>query len=322
MVGITPLVRLRCLPEEVSAVLGARGEGAELLPGAREGVPGLACLVERGDGRCGGLLEVRLPLPAAAEQRPDRVTAGLQRGLGRRVPLEPGTQGHELVGEQARPRVPHRELHLLGPPGDLGLLPERGELPAQLPREIGQPCEVRLHRVELPHGLLAPAAVLEDSRGLLDEAPPFLGCGVQHLVQLALADDDVHLAAQSGVGEEFLDVEEPAAPAVDGVLGAARPEERAGDRHLGVLDGQGAVGVVDGERHLGAPERGPAGRPGEDDVLHPAAAERLGPLLAHDPRERVDDVGLPGPVGPDDGGDARLEVEGGCRGERLEPSHG
>ena len=48
---------------------------------------------------------------------------------------------------------------------------------------------------------------------------------------------------------------------------------------------------------------------GEDDVLHLAAAQRLGALLAHDPGERVDDVRLARAVGADDAGDARFERE-------------
>ena len=98
---------------------------------------------------------------------------------------------------------------------------------------------------------------------------------------------------------------------------------RAGDRDLGVVDRQRAVGVVDGER---APRRGPAAaRPdgaGEDDVLHLAAAQRLGALLAHHPGQGVDDVGLARPVGPDDAGDAGLEVQGRRGREGLEALEG
>ena len=36
------------------------------------------------------------------------------------------------------------------------------------------------------------------------------GVGVQDRVELALADDDVHLAADAGVGEQLLDVEQAA----------------------------------------------------------------------------------------------------------------
>ena len=124
------------------------------------------------------------------------------------------------------------------------------------------------------------------------------GPGVDDLVELALPDDDVHLPAEAGVGQQFLDVQQPAMVAVDRVLALPGPEQQAADRHLGVVDRQGAVAVVDGQRDLGAAEGGAAGGAGEDDVLHLAAAQRLGPLLAHDPGEGVHDVGLARPVGP------------------------
>ena len=122
------------------------------------------------------------------------------------------------------------------------------------------------------------------------------GRGVQHGVELALPDDHVHLAAEAGVAQQLLHVEQAAGLAVDRVLAAAVAEQGAADRDLGVVDRQRAVGVVDGEGDLGAAERAPGGGAGEDDVLHLAAAEGLGALLAHHPGEGVDDVALAGAV--------------------------
>ena len=36
-----------------------------------------------------------------------------------------------------------------------------------------------------------------------------LRCGLQDRIELALADDDVHLAADAGVTQQFLHVEQP-----------------------------------------------------------------------------------------------------------------
>jgi hypothetical protein len=167
--------------------------------------------------------------------------------------------------------------------------------------------------------------VLEDAGGLLDERPPVLRTPGEDGVELPLPDDDVHLPADAGVAEQFLDVEQAHLVAVDLVLALAGAVHTAGDRHLGVLDRQGAVGVVDGQRHLGTAQRGAAGGAGEDDVLHLAAAQALGALLAEDPRDRVDDVGLARAVRADDGGDPGLEPErrGGREGlEALERQAG
>jgi hypothetical protein len=160
--------------------------------------------------------------------------------------------------------------------------------------------------------------VLEHARRLLDEGPAAHRVGMQDGVELALADDDVHLAADAGVGQQLLDVQQAAGVTVDLVLAAAVAEHDPRDGDLGVLDRQHAVGVVDGQRYLGAAQRGSPGGAGEDDVLHLAAAQRLGTLLAHDPAQRVHDVGLAGPVGADDAGDTGFEAQRRRRGERLE----
>src|SRR5215475_2711191 len=139
---------------------------------------------------------------------------------------------------------------------------------------------------------------------------------------MALAHDDMHLPAQAGVGEQLGDVEQAALVAVDEVLALARAEQQPADRDLGVVDRERAVGVVDGQRDLGPPQRRPRGGAGEDDVLHLAATQGLDPLLAHDPGEGVDDVRLARPVRADHAGDARLEPQGRGRGEGLEPAQG
>ena len=234
---------------------------------------------------------------------------------------ELGAQAHELVGVEARLRVADDGRDGGGLAGDLGLLAEGFELPAQLAGEVAQPGEVRLHRFELAKGLLLAPAVLEDSRGLFDEAPAVFGARLQHAVKAPLTDDDVHLTAETRVAEQLLHVEQTTALAVDRVLARAVAEERPTDRDLAVLDRQRAVGVVDRQLHLGPAERSARRGAGEDDILHLAAAEGLRPLLPHDPGERVDDVRLARAVGPDDARDAGFERERRRLRERLEALH-
>ena len=71
---------------------------------------------------------------------------------------------------------------------------------------------------------------------LFDEAAPRFGVGPQDLVELALADDDMHFAAHSGIAQQFLDVQQPALLGVDGIFRAAIAEQGATDGHLGVFD--------------------------------------------------------------------------------------
>ena len=254
-------------------------------------------------------LELGLALAAAGQLGLDLLAALDQHGLVGHLLLERGAGGDQVVGDQAGAGVAHVGLHGGGLAGDLGLATERLELAPDLAEQVVEAGQVAVGGVELAERLLLALAVLEDAGGLLDEAAPVLRRRVQDRVELALADDDVHLAADAGVAQQLLDVEQAARAAVDGVLRAAVAEHRAADRDLGVVDRQRPVGVVDRQLHLGAAQRRATGRAGEDDVLHLAAAQRLGALLAHHPGERVDDVGLARAVGPDDAGDAGLELQ-------------
>ena len=182
-----------------------------------------------------------------------------------------------------------------------------------------QPGQVGLGGVELAQRLFFAFAMFEDACGFLDEPAPVLGRSVQDGVELALPDDDVHLAPDAGVTEELLDIEKAAGLAVDRVVGAAVAKHRPRNGYLGVVDGQSPVCIVDREHDLGAPEGCPTRCAREDDVFHLAATKGLGSLLTHHPGQRVDHVGLAGTVWSDDTGDARLELQG-CRGGKgLEP---
>ncbi len=71
--------------------------------------------------------------------------------------------------------------------------------------------------------------------------------------------------------------------------------------------------------HFGGRGRLPRVAAAEDDVLHPIAAQALGALLAHHPRDGVGDVALAAPVRADDGGDPLVEGQLRAIGERFEP---
>ena len=143
--------------------------------------------------------------------------------------------------------------------GGGGLALERTDLTLHLPDQVEQALEVLLGRGQAALGPLAPAAVLEDAGRLLDDRPAVLGAGLEDGVEVALADDHVLLAADAGVGEQLLDVEQPARRPVDRVLAVPGAEQRPGDGDLGQVGRQLAGAVVDGERHLGPTEGRPAG---------------------------------------------------------------
>ena len=259
LVGVAPGARLLGVGGAggVADPLGGQRLGAAqplAQPGQRE--PGL---LGRGPARAGP--RAAPPRGAASVSRAcgdlglDLLAARDQDRLVGHLLLQRGARGDQVVGQQPGAGVADVGLHGRGPAGHLGLPAERLELAPDLGEQVVEPGQVALGGVELAERLLLALAVLEDAGGLLDEAAPVLGGRVQDRVELALADDHVHLAADAGVGQQLLDVEQPARVAVDGVLGAAAAEHGAADRDLGVLDRQRAVGVVDGQH---APRRGPA----------------------------------------------------------------
>ena len=116
-------------------------------------------------------------------------------------------QFDDLVGEQPGARIAHGRRDLLGLFRDLGLVPERLELPSDFARKVREPKQVRLHRLEFAQSLLFAAAMLENSGCLFNEPAAILRRRVQHGVELTLADDDVHLAAEPRVAQQFLHIE-------------------------------------------------------------------------------------------------------------------
>lgn len=231
--------------------------------------------------------------------------------------------------EQLAPMVGRqRELEHLGSglqplvARGLARLPlERRDLPPDLCEHVRHAQQVLLGGLELALRLLAPRLVPADPGRLLDQVAPVLGPGRDDRGDLALFDDRVAPRADAGVAEEVVDVAQPAGGLVDQVLGLAAAVEPSRDLDLRIAreGGRGpALGVVEGEHHLGH-----AGRPaelgaGEDHVLHALAAQAPRGLLAHAPAHRVDHVRLAAAVGTHDAGDARLEAEDGTVGKGLE----
>ncbi len=202
-----------------------------------------------------GLLEAAFAQLGLVELLLQHDALGLALRLAAADVGDGGAQLDDLVREQAGAGIACDRGDRGRLLGDLGLLAEGLELAADLAGKVAQTGEVRLHRLELAERLLLAPPVLEDAGRLLDEPAPVLGTRVQHRVELALPDDHVHLAAETGVAQQLLHVEQAALLAVDRVLAAAVAEQRATDRDLAVLDRQRAIGVVDRQQHLGAAER-------------------------------------------------------------------
>jgi hypothetical protein len=109
-----------------------------------------------------------------------------------------------------------------------------------------------------------------------------------------------------------VDVAQAARRLVEFVLARAVAENAPRDRDFVVGDAEVLLAIAEGQRHLGHAERRARLGAGKDHVLHFAAAQRLGRLLAEHPADAVEDVAFAAAVGPDNGGDSGVKFEGGA----------
>ena len=202
--------------------------------------------------------------------------------------------------------------------GGLGLLLEGTERPAHLAELVGETLQVRLGAGKAAQSLLLAQPVGGHTRGFLEDGAPLGRLGVEDGVDTALRDDHVAVAAHSGGGKQFGDVDQAGRRGVDGVAAVTAAEQRARDRHLVEVHRQPAVLVVQRQRHLRPPKRRPSRVAGEDHVVHLLRAQRRGRLRAEHPGDGVDDIGLAAAVGADDHRQAGSEIDRRRLRERLE----
>ena len=264
------------------------------------------------------LLDRRATRPHLLEALLDRVPRGADLGelrLGGRQLL---LLGAEVVGDDLCSQLVRLPDELRCALGGLGLALQGAQVGASLPLDVVRTLEVVAGAVELELCAVAALAVLAEARGLLDQQAPVAGLRADDLLDLALADHRVGLAAHVRVGEGLHDVREAASSTVQPVLPVAVALDPAGDRDLRELAGRPALGVVDHDLDLGEAPRRLAIAAGEDHVPHLLAANRRGALLAERPEHRVGDVRLARAVRPHDHADARREGQPGTVGEGLE----
>ena len=200
----------------------------------------------------------------------------------------------------------------------VGLARDAPEVPFDFEQHVVQARQVLFHALQLAQRDLLAFLVLVDAGGLFEEHAPVLGVGFQQRGDAALLDDRVAGGADAGVPEQLAHVAQAAERLVDQVFAVARAVQAARDRDFRGVQGQFAGGVVESQRNFGEVERLALAGAVEDDVLHFAAAQALGGLLAQHPLDRVNDVGLAAAVRADKGDDAALKIEDQLVRERLE----
>jgi hypothetical protein len=124
-----------------------------------------------------------------------------------------------------------------------------------------------------------------------------------------LSDDAVPLAPEARVHEQLAYILQAYHLAVDKVLALTGTVIPPCDHDLRIIEVEAAVRIIQNERHLGEAHLGALQRPAEYNILHFAAPERPGRLLAHDPQKGVGNIGLSAAVRADDGCDRFLKCQ-------------
>src|SRR5581483_1170697 len=262
---------------------------------------------------------------------------------------QPGTRRLDRFRELTVPAgeehlLPALQLvaQLLIPARFRGLPFERAALFFDFEDDVVDAGEVLLRRFELQLRLAAARLVLRDPRGFFDQLAAIGGPRAEDHADLALLDDRVGLGAEARIHQQVVNVLQPADLPVNQVFAFTRAIQTprdfdfARDRlddvfgnlrglvcvmaiavaiAIAVPIAVRAVGdellveAVELQLHFGGGGRLARVAAVEDDVLHLVAAQALGALLAHHPRDGVGNVALAAPIRADNGGHTRVERE-------------
>ena len=216
---------------------------------------------------------------------------------------QPGDLVHELLCALRRGRLQRKRAQALP---HFGL-------------DVARALDLNPDAVQLQLGAVPPALELAEAGGLLDELASLLRLRREYRLDLALADDRVHRAAESDVGEQLDEVGAPDLRLVDEVLALAASVQPPGDRDLGEVElAEIAALVVEDELDLAAVGGRAALGAVEEDVVGLLGSQLGRGQRAGRPHDRVGDVGLARAVRADDHGDAGLQLQLEAVRERLE----
>ena len=147
-----------------------------------------------------------------------------------------------------------------------------------------------MHRFELALGFFFATTVLQDTGSFFDKTATLFRRCTQNAIELTLTNDHVHLATQTRVAQKLLHIKQTNVFAVNRVFRGAVSKQRATDCHLGVIDRQSAIRVINRQSDFGTTQRTLGCGTRKNDVFHLAAAKSLRALLTHNPGKCVNNV--------------------------------
>ena len=198
------------------------------------------------------------------------------------------------------------------------LLAQRFDLYFKLRDLIADAQEVVLRAGELALGLVLAVAEAGNARGFFKYFAPVGRFGGDDLADTPLPDDRVAVAAETGIHQQFRYVTQAHLLAVDVIFALAAAVVAPGDADLVGIERQDARRIIQHERHLRKAHGAALFCAAENDVLHFPAAQHPRFLLAHDPQQRIRQIGFAAAVGPDDHGYIFFKAQPRLFGKRLE----
>lgn len=191
----------------------------------------------------------------------------------------------------------------------LRLLPQRANLKFQFGDLVADTQKVVLGIGKAALCVLFPVAEFGNTCGLFKNFAAVGRFECKNLVDAALPDVGIALAAKAGVHEQFIDVLETGKLLVDIIFAFSGTEIAAGNHDLGRLDAKAGVGIVEHECRFGVADSGAFGCTAEDHVLHLRTAQRAGALLAEHPADSVGYIRFSAAVRADNGSTVAAELQ-------------
>ena len=203
-----------------------------------------------------------------------------------------------------------------------GLTTEALQLTFQFVTDISESLQVFPGAADAVFGLAAARLVLGNPRRFFDVNPQLFRLRLDQPGNHPLLDNRVAARAQAGAQEDVGNVLAPALGAVEEIVGLAVAGDLALYRdlvELAVFASDSGIGVIKDQLNGGL-GHGLAGIGAiEDHVRHGLTTQVLGGRFPHHPADRINDIGLPTPVGPHHGGEILREIGGGRVHKGFEP---
>ena len=206
--------------------------------------------------------------------------------------------------------------------GLAGLTGKRFELRFKLLQHIFNPRKVGFRAVQLQLCLMPSLIQAGNARRFLQHAAAGLRFGVDQFRDLPLAHQRGAVRAGRGIGKQHLHIARAHLFAI-GLIGRSGIAGNAAHHIQLVLCVEACrrqpLAVVNGQRHFGIVARRAGGGTGENHILHAAATHGGGPVLAHDPAQRLQQVRLAATIWPDHACQPRRDGQFGRVDKTFEP---